>query len=481
MPSKCEGIFQGDYLRLLWDRAPYDGDIEYRVTYKSSTGESKQVTTSMTGISINDFDTTLSKEKGNYGTVDVIITGSDGNKYTANSSLSCISSTAGPTPAPIDTIAPSISPTTTAPTTAMPSKSPITPYPTSEQIGYFLDGSYHYDFCNNPRCNCFEDSFDCCTTSKEDAFDRRKCDIHYKQIIVTPDNDDVNATMLNKLRVQMYPDTYSYESTICWEMDEPLEVNKTHAGLPDDGSSGQERRRRRRLGSNSGDDGSVNDIKVGLYPLSGCVRMNSINDTTQLPMEGLVNLTAYQREFECVDDNYDGECYYKCRDIAIKYPFELINCSTNNPTDPMASYECKQMFPYKLNIYVSRSDCDRFPHPSNSPLDSQANESWVWWIIIAFVIFMIILGWLAYRFWITKRGTIHGLKQHGLSQQLAEADKEFMDDLVHGGGDVIDEEQQEIEMKKKVEDAESQMVDVEHDVFQVRQQSSVSFDEQSPR
>ena len=248
LPLKCVGVFEKNYLRILWDKSPYDGDIEYRVIYKSTTG-SKQVTTSMAGIFINDFDTNLAKQGGDYGTVDVIMNGIDGNTYTANSSLSCISYTAYPTPGPT-TAEPSMGPTTAEPTIAptpvpsyQPTGTPTTSYPTSERIGYYINGAA--DFCKVGRCDCFVEAFTCCT-SKEYA-----CDTYYKQIEVVPDDDNVSGTgtMKNDVKVRMYPDDYPYESTLCWEIRAISVVNKTIIDIPSDGSSGKQRRR---LGSNSG-------------------------------------------------------------------------------------------------------------------------------------------------------------------------------------------------------------------------------------
>ena len=126
--------------------------------------------------------------------------------------------------------------------------------------------------------------------------------------------------------------------------------------------------------------------------------MSAAVDPDDVPLESKINFTASQGEFVCSSESeHDGQCYYTCNDIAIKYGFELTNCSTNNPNDSLATKECQPMYPYFINIYVSRGDCDRFPHPTQAA-DDGTNEAWIWIFSVAFVLFMLILGWLCIDF-----------------------------------------------------------------------------------
>merc|ERR1739842_215605 len=117
-------------------------------------------------------------------------------------------------------------------------------------------------------------------------------------------------------------------------------------------------------------------------------------------------------------------------------------------------------------------------------LNSNEDElpSWFWWVLIALLVFMLIMAWLIYRFWWKQKKASHELgdAEDELDMQKADNEAGFGKDL--DVGDVAFnpmatgvpgmEHQKDAfgnELHQRQMNAQNDMVDVQAEVFQVRQ------------
>jgi len=175
----------------------------------------------------------------------------------------------------------------------------------------------------------------------------------------------------------------------------------------------------------------------------------------------------------------DEECvtYEQCTSNALVFGLELTSCDTSSSDYP----SCDPLYPYLTWITVTRSEslCSIIYYG-----EGNENElpTWFWPFLIGMLIFMLCLGYLIYRFWWKQKKTATELgdAEDELDQQKADNEAGFGGDIGHG--DVVMNPMatgvpgmnrpQDVfgnEIQQRQLNAQNDMVDVQAEVFQVRQ------------
>eukprot|EP00486_Rosalina_sp_Unknown_P012169 CAMPEP_0201593762 /NCGR_PEP_ID=MMETSP0190_2-20130828/191276_1 /ASSEMBLY_ACC=CAM_ASM_000263 /TAXON_ID=37353 /ORGANISM="Rosalina sp." /LENGTH=716 /DNA_ID=CAMNT_0048053093 /DNA_START=61 /DNA_END=2211 /DNA_ORIENTATION=+ len=208
LPTNCRGYivndpsFSDEFLVLEWDRAEWDGDIEYAVSYLSVSGTSIEFTGEMSSIVIKGYAPYTSTNAQDYADLKVnYIAPVSGSQYSATADITC----------PVITQTPTKSPT--AEPTANPIMDPTggpTPAPSHDEPGVYID-----DICNVARCDCFEENRNCCTPFGSNLPSTGSCEQQIKYIEILSSNTE---DYQEEIAFRLYPDSYTAETIVYYQL-----------------------------------------------------------------------------------------------------------------------------------------------------------------------------------------------------------------------------------------------------------------------
>ena len=102
----------------------------------------------------------------------------------------------------------------------------------------------------------------------------------------------------------------------------------------------------------------------------------------------------------------------------VLYRLILHNCSIQIPGELKASltniYSCSLIYPSDLYIIIEQSSTAAARNLTETEL-----PSWLWWIIVALIVVLAILGWLVYRFWWKNKQAKNELELAEMNLQMA--------------------------------------------------------------
>jgi len=269
------------------------------------------------------------------------------------------------------------------------------------------------------------------------------------------------------ITVQMYPNGFDAETEVMYSITAYGIVNSTELELM-------------LWDGNDTASNATNDLNIYMYPpgmateWTGSVMADTEDSDGNL--QGVIPLNVTTDSITC---GADEECvtYEQCQTSSLLFRLQLTDCNTSD-----SSYgSCTPIYPYVVWVSVTRStDLCAIIYGMNSNEDEL--PGWFWWVLIALLVFMLILAWLIYRFWWKQKKTATELgdAEDELDQQKADNEAGFGKDLDVGDvafnpmatgvpgmerpADVFGNELQQRQMA-----AHNDMVDVQAEVFQVRQ------------
>merc|ERR1712113_1269024 len=160
----------------------------------------------------------------------------------------------------------------------------------------------------------------------------------------------------------------------------------------------------------------------------------------------------------------------ECTSTGLGFGLVVDSCTINNDT-------CEPMYPHVLWITVTRSaELCGIIFGANSNEDELPN--WFWWVLIALIIFLLILAWLVYRFWWKQKKTAAELgdAEDELDQQVHDNEAGFGKELDVGdvafnpmATGVPGMNRPADAFGNELQQRQNDMVDVQAEVFQVRQ------------
>jgi len=206
----------------------------------------------------------------------------------------------------------------------------------------------------------------------------------------------------------------------------------------------------------------------------------SISNGSVMTEDGSVDTTVYFNiTSETIGCSSDEQCvtYEQCISSALVFGLELTSCDTTSSEYP----SCDPLYPYLVWITVTRSEslCSIIYYGEST---EDGLPKWFWYFLIGMLVFMLCLGYLIYRFWYKQRKTATELgdAEDEHQQQIADNEAGFGGDIGHGDvvmnpmatgvpgmnrpADVFGNEIQQRQLN-----AQNDMVDVQAEVFQVRQ------------
>eukprot|EP01083_Nonionella_stella_P098132 275878_1 len=233
---------------------------------------------------------------------------------------------------------PTLAPTAspTTPPTSSPTMTP-TSAPTWQIPKVYLSG----DFCIKDRCNCFGESFDCCL---DDNAEDANCS-NAKELSYNLDNDGV---VYQSIRI--VPDVFPYPTLIHWKV--------------------------RKNGSRSGND---TGFGITVQPMDGTLW---INDTTSSQGVALI-LNATDGVNQTEKDDLE---------MRAMFVFEVVSCWTLNAENGLT--DCDVIYPSHVWMAVDRTD-------ATGVYGGGAGKVawWIWVVLAACAVFLVLLGLLLYRYW----------------------------------------------------------------------------------
>jgi len=350
----------------------------------------------------------------------------------------------------------------TAQPTPMPTPMPVvapTQSPTFGQVGVFLRSS---DFCAVGRCDCFGEAQNCCD-GNGNLPSSGSCDDQLWPIEIAA---DAESTTEETVTLETYADGGA-------DYDLGLMVNYTITAYGTFNLSNYESLAWAVRNGNTSDE---DILSIDVSP------PGSLNGSAELSVEILsgdtTDVIALAVSTSTLKCEADEECigYDECLGTAIGFVIEVTGCSSE-----ASQGGCLVMYPNKVFVAVSRSNelCAIIYGVGNEEEDL---PDWFWWVLIALLVFLICLCWLVYRFWWSQKKTAAELgdAENELDQQHADNEAGFGGDLNHG--DVVfnpiatgvpgmdrpaDAFGNEIQQRQQM--AQNDMVDVQAEVFQVRQ------------
>ena len=246
--------------------------------------------------------------------------------------------TASPTPSP-----------TQAPTRA-PTQNP-TQAPTWSTPKVYLFG----DFCDKDRCSCNGKGFDCCNATDINS------NCTDKQSSLTA-GFDINV--FNSMKI--FPEIYPYPTLINWRINYNGTIYTSN-----------------NMDFNIDKNTSNNPLGISVYPMNGSIW---INGTTSINIPLTLNQSI-------VCPNNTQECKNKLIGLSAVFIFEAYECISFIGG---ISGECNVIYPSSLNMLIDRSDTGG----GSGGGGGQNNiPTWLWIVLIACAIFLLLLSWLLYRYW----------------------------------------------------------------------------------
>eukprot|EP01083_Nonionella_stella_P276489 939477_1 len=469
----------------------YDGLVEFSIQYQKTGGN--DAIAPVTDVSVASADSIRPVDLTD-GTADIVVTTTltpPLGVKTAETieNLACT----------VDTLEPTISPTTDP--TVSPAKTPTTSptsNPTYDAPGVFFANS---GFCKGDRCNCGEQGRDCCIpfgprygdTMTSGSVAPNGCNNIFKDFEVTPDHGD-------KLQEELFITKYGepVATTVFYRMTALGQINQTEFSNLTlwtnyyDPSTWA----RRRLGEdlydlendNLGTRRSLlqttttpaptteygNKLNIEVSPpghlnvYTGSVIIPDGSTTTNLPINISVATIKCARGQDCTT-------YDECIASSMAFQLLLLNCTS------AGSSSCQALYPTTIWISVKRDNklCSIIFGRAGG---EDELPDWFWWVLIALIIFLLILAWLVYRFWWKQKKTASELgdAEDELDQQQADNEAGFGKDLdvgdvafnpmatgVPGMNRPADAFGNELHQRQL--EQQNDMVDVQAEIFQVRQ------------
>lgn len=319
-----------------------------------------------------------------------------------------------------------------------------------------------------PRGACWQEQRSCCTPFGAEYGENLTagyipsdgCSHTFYSIQIEAASSELTE---ESITLEMYPEGFDLETTVAYSITGYGVVNSSE------------------LESLSWFDGNTtkngsNELNMYLYPpgmgstYSGSVVVAEGETQSEIPL----NVTS-----ESITCDADEECvtYEECTGNSLVFAVELTSCNTSD-----SGYgSCSPLYPYVVWVAVTRSTdlCAIIYGLGNSEDDL---PPWFWWVLIALLVFMLIMAYLIYRFWWKQKKTATELgdAEDELDQQKADNEAGFGKDLDVGDvafnpmatgvpgmerpADVFGNELQQRQMQ-----AHNDMVDVQAEVFQVRQ------------
>jgi len=385
-------------------------------------------------------------------------------------SVECSIETMAPTTNP--TVDPTVDPTTDP--TSVP-----TPAPTYDDPGVYMRGSR---ICTLPRCECFQEQRTCCTPfgaeygpSLTGGFEPGGgCSHSFYSIEVPATSTDLYE---ESITLEMYPEGFTLETEVVYTVTNYGVFNATEfeslSWLNDTA-----RRRRLQNGSATTASPGDNELNIFMSPPGASASWTGSVSVADGTNQASIALNVSTESITCSDGE---ECvsYEECISSAVGFAVQLNNCSV---VPSGSGYgECSPLYPETVWVSVTRSaELCAIIYGMND--NEETLPGWFWWVLIALLVFMVILGWLIYRFWWKQKKTASELgdaedeheqqiadNEAGLGRDLDVGDVAFnpMATGVPGmdrNTDVFGNELQQRQLA-----AHNDMVDVQAEVFQVRQ------------
>ncbi len=353
-----------NFFRFQFDGAPFDANEFYSVVYYQTATQMVTITDQSRIRTENDVYYVAPMAISGYVYTELDIDGysSPFKSYEWSSNCSIITQSPTDSPTPSPTLSPTSSPTLS------PTASPTW---TSPKI--YLSG----DFCQQDRCFCNGKGWDCCLA--ENATNANCTD---KQRSWTAGFD---TFVFNSIK--LYPETYPYPTLIQWR----IRYNGTT--YVDQGYDESQQQNTTR-----------NSLGITVNPMNGSAW---INGTTSIN----IPLTLNESEIICPENNTD--CTKDLIGLSAVFVFEAYECTTWNDQGSTISDICNIVYPSQLNMYIDRSDTggggiggggeDKIP-------------TWLWIVLIAGAIFLLLLSWLLYRYWY--KGRKQSLAYHKITDDI---------------------------------------------------------------
>jgi len=484
-PNSCTAYVITDrlgdiYTHFATDKAEWDEAVSYRLSYETTGSTATKVIggVNMGAVSDNDItDPSITLRAEYESTLSC-------TEKSVETSMTCNIVTQQPTREP-----------TTVPTpepTPMPVADP-TQSPTFGQVGVYLRSS---DFCPVGRCDCFGEVQNCCLDGG-DIPSGGSCEDKLWPIEIAP---DAESTEMESVTLETYADgdTFELGLMVNYTITAYGTLNLTQYDLVTEAVRDADalleqatREGNETLAQIARDEidmymallealyvgaSSADILSIDVSPPGS---LNGSADLSVAIAEGasteLLALAVSTSTLKC---EADEECigYDECLNTAVGYVVEVTGCASN-----ATQGGCLVMYPNKLFVSVSRSNelCAIIYGVGNEEEDL---PDWFWWVLIALLLFLICLCYLVYRFWWSQKKTAAELgdAENELDQQHADNEQGFGGDLNHG--DVVfnpiatgvpgmdrpaDAFGNEIQQRQQM--AQNDMVDVQAEVFQVRQ------------
>jgi len=434
-----------EYVHFATDRPEWDSDISFRLGYTTTGGAgSTKVSGGLNMAAVVDADVTEDITMTAFFTAPLSDTDSQ-----VTTDISCT----------VVTIAPTTSPT--AEPTPMPTPLPTlqpTQSPTFGQIGVYFRGSA---LCTPvERCNCFSQEITCCLDPADN------CEDQLWQIEI-PGNAE--STTKETITVGTFTDQAEFDGgvNVSYTVTAYGNVNLTEfANLAWADKNGS-------MGGAEKDLLAIDVSPPGGLNLSASQVLEIVagETTGQVELDITTSTLKCEADEECI--NYD-----ECLTSGVAYVIEMNSCES---TTNVSTGGCVTMYPNTLYVAVSRSNqlC-RITFGIGD--DEEELPVWFPWVLAALILFLYCLCFLVYRFWWSQKKTAAELgdAEDELDQQHADNEQGFGKDLDVGDvafnpmatgvpgmdrpADAFGNEIQQRQMH-----AQNDMVDVQAEVFQVRQ------------
>ena len=405
-------------------KAQTSEDHQYRLGYP--VGGSYQYITLYNRYKIvTDFDTSIGID-ATAGTVQTVM--HDTYSYKVNCTSITQSPTTDPTPAPSPE--PTVSPT----------KQP-TEAPTFSNPYLFIGG----EICEQDRCDCYGMELNCVGDAIFAKWEEGAT--RFLTIEQRPINFD--QPTLVKYYVEYIGGSNNNETDDTEDQEDEYNYNISNSS--DTAVTVRRRRnvRRRELAMKHilnkkypGNDIDINYVgengnQGSLFSLSRSLLSDEMNCTQDCirPVSGEINVTTQFSDSDqtSISGNY-ATVQFKVNENSVNttqsdfvlYRIVLESCDVYQQTSHV--YSCRLVYPSDVYILIDSEAAE-----SNTLTETEF-PAWLWWLIAALAVFLIILAWLVYRFWWKNRaGKVELLEtEDQLEAAIAEDELGFGNDLGQG-------------------------------------------------
>eukprot|EP00486_Rosalina_sp_Unknown_P000036 CAMPEP_0201564396 /NCGR_PEP_ID=MMETSP0190_2-20130828/2683_1 /ASSEMBLY_ACC=CAM_ASM_000263 /TAXON_ID=37353 /ORGANISM="Rosalina sp." /LENGTH=919 /DNA_ID=CAMNT_0047980545 /DNA_START=244 /DNA_END=3003 /DNA_ORIENTATION=- len=481
-----------DYIFYQFDKVLYDGNVLYAITDNEGTNAATESTLSGLG------NTAFTSNLGNAFSLSVVATSYSTQAGTGtgapSTTISCGNAvTENPTSSP------SLSPTGRP--SEEPSESP-TLRPTYDSPGVYMESVKDRGVCGGGEarscCSPFGPQYGDTNTggTEPSTGECSPYDNNEEIELLDSDGDFLQKEFVFKL----YPEGFEDETTVTVAIyaygliNQTDWANLTFTGTyPDDGliptiigtdnqfewgtDATTTRRRRLQNGTNTNSYTYGNKLNIGITPPGDSASWTDVITIPQGSSSGSFTMNISLADLKCNEGDFDCTTYADCQEWSLAFAIVTLDCQ--NQTHILG--ECKPLFPSTRFIAIRRSDalC-----AINFGIGNQEDElpDWFWWVLIALIVFLLILAWLVYRFWWKQKKTATELgdAEDELDQQIADNEAGFGKELdvgdvafnpmatgVPGMNRPADAFGNELHQRQI--EQQNDMVDVQAEIFQVRQ------------